>query len=214
MYSLRARLIAATLLYRPRSNLREWAHLQQVGWIPAGAKASPEHEPRNGLMMCPTHHVAFDALMFFIRYEPKLGKYIFVYFDSYGSSTAKPLLVHEYMVCGKNFLQPSPAVPISGHWQEWMLTSGVVNEGEGGESFTFKREAPPQPSGPHQGLHALSANRYSPSPDIAPESGPQLFLSAPQPELIGQLMSTQRTMPSWKAWQTETMSWEGTTEEN
>jgi len=55
------------------------------------------------------------------------------------------LLVHEYRVRGRNFLQPTADVEVTSAWQEWMVKGGIVNDGEGG-TFTFNREAPSQPS--------------------------------------------------------------------
>ena len=36
----------------------------------------------------------------------------------------------------------------------------------------------------------------------------------PTPALIEDLLAYQCTTPSWKAWQRETMGWEGTAEDN
>jgi hypothetical protein len=71
-----------------------------MGWVPTDIKASPKHEPRNGLLMCLTHRAAFYDLLFFIRYEPTVSfiflcncvatnenqtkRYIFVHNDSGG----------------------------------------------------------------------------------------------------------------------------------
>ncbi|TEB21065.1 hypothetical protein FA13DRAFT_1834616, partial [Coprinellus micaceus] len=33
-------------------------------WIPSRAKTYPQHEPRNGLLMCPNHRVAFNDIFF------------------------------------------------------------------------------------------------------------------------------------------------------
>ena len=65
-------------------------------------------------------------------------------YDSYGSASAKSLrpfhgkaialdvyherapdpllfLVHEYMVRGRNFYQPTPDVEVNDEWQEWLI---------------------------------------------------------------------------------------------
>jgi len=52
------------------------------------------------------------------------------------------------------------------------------------------------------------------TPADAPPSGSQSLITPPGPDLVQTLMAFQRTMPSWKAWQRETMSWEGTADEN
>ena len=51
----------------------QWVELKDHGWIPQHAKHSGEHEPRNGLLMCPTHQLLFDRYYFFIRYMPRVS---------------------------------------------------------------------------------------------------------------------------------------------
>jgi hypothetical protein len=52
-------------------------------------------------------------------------------------------LVHEYMVRGRNFYQPTP-VEIGNSWQDWIVNDGVVNDD--GQSFSFKCDAPGGPA--------------------------------------------------------------------
>ncbi|EIW76852.1 hypothetical protein CONPUDRAFT_110500 [Coniophora puteana RWD-64-598 SS2] len=205
-----------------------WNLLKTLGWVPTGVKAEPQHESRNGLTMCPNHHQQFDDWRFFIRFEPNIKKYIFVLCDSYEESQAgkrlhgkaialdfkdkrSPLpllfLVHEYMVRGRNFFQRTSDVEITCEWQDWITTEDVVDDGNDG-SFAFKRSAAPS---------SFSTGRpmpwQLPSTD-APPTGTQPLLTPPNGDLVAQLMAVQRTMPSWKEWQKETMGWEGTAEEN
>lgn len=47
--------------------------LNQRRWILQQAKVHPQHEPRDGLFMCGTHHRNFDAYNFFIRFSPNVS---------------------------------------------------------------------------------------------------------------------------------------------
>ncbi|KAH9980546.1 hypothetical protein BJV74DRAFT_779408 [Russula compacta] len=205
-----------------------WSMLKRLEWVPATAKGSPEHESRNGLTMCSNHHLEFDNWEFFIRFQPETGKYIFVHYDSYRTSRAlEPfhgkavaldfkdnraplpllLLVHEYMVRGRNFYQPTPDVEVASGWQDWIINDGVVSEGDNG-SFAFKRSAPT--TGP-----PASQSTNLPAPrTAAPPSGSRTYIMPPTADLVAQLMAAQRTLPSWKSAQMESMSWDGTAEEN
>ena len=42
-------------------------------WVPRQAKGNPKHEPRNGLLLCPNHHKAFDNHQCIIRYIPRVS---------------------------------------------------------------------------------------------------------------------------------------------
>ena len=85
-----------------------------------------------------------------------------------------------------------------------MDEDGIVND-----DGTFNHDPPPPgpppgPPGPH--LQEL--------PPIAGPSGSQTFIAPPTADVIENLMKYQHNMPSWKAWQKESMGWEGTGEEN
>ncbi|KAF8322371.1 uncharacterized protein EI90DRAFT_3157775 [Cantharellus anzutake] len=212
-----------------RSDCHVWTFLRNIGWIPEGAREAPGHEPRNGLTMCPNHNRSFERWQFFIRFRPGIQKYIFIHYDSYAESlelaqfhgkaialdpkdkhSPLPLLflAHEYMVRGRNFHQPSPIPEPTNTWQDWMVNDDVVNEGDEG-SFTFNRSGPPRRNSPTY----QSANLQGFDTDASP-SGSQNGIMPPTADLVAELMAYQLTMPSWKAWQTESMSWEGTAEEN
>jgi hypothetical protein len=42
-------------------------------------KELPDHEPRNGLLMCPNDHLLFDDLWFFICYQPTVSFSVFAF---------------------------------------------------------------------------------------------------------------------------------------
>ena len=44
--------------------------LKKRGWIPENVKKLPGRDPRNGMLMCSTHHRQFDQYAFVIRFIP------------------------------------------------------------------------------------------------------------------------------------------------
>lgn len=55
----------------------QWSLLRQLGWAPAGVKASSEHKSRNSLLMCLNHCYGFEGLCFFIRFQPTVSFSLF-----------------------------------------------------------------------------------------------------------------------------------------
>jgi hypothetical protein len=49
---------------------------------------------------------------------------------------------------------------------------------------------------------------------IAGPSCSRTVIVPPMTDLVEELMTYQRTMPSWKAWERETVGWKGMAEEN
>lgn len=106
------------------------------------------------------------------------------------------------MTRGRNFFQSSTNLEVGGSWQDWLLNRGVVNEKSDG-TYTFNRKAPAS-------AHGFRQSRLQES------SGPSGSgtVMPPTDDLVEELLASQRTMPSWKAWQREGMGWGGTAEEN
>jgi HNH endonuclease len=46
----------------------QWETLQEDNFIPK-TKRTVEKYPRNGILMCKSHHALFDSFFFFIRYD-------------------------------------------------------------------------------------------------------------------------------------------------
>jgi hypothetical protein len=46
--------------------------MKEEGFVPEQAK-SVAHEARNGVMMCPNHHIQFDQFYFYLRWLPGVG---------------------------------------------------------------------------------------------------------------------------------------------
>ncbi|KAF8331362.1 uncharacterized protein EI90DRAFT_3145612 [Cantharellus anzutake] len=55
----------------PKVEHDTWQNLKDRGFVPAMAK-SVEHEARNGIRLCATHHSLFDAYYFYIRWFPEV----------------------------------------------------------------------------------------------------------------------------------------------
>jgi len=187
--------------------------------------------------MCSNHRVEFDNWKFFIRFQPATKQYILVHYDSYGlSQHLEPFhgkaialnindqhapipvlfLIHEYMVRGRNFYQPTPIVEVTNDWQDWIINDGLLNVDDEQSSFSFKHEtpahAPPGPSAaPHASTVPSAVPHASSVPSTIPLSSSRTFILPPTADLVKELLEFQRTMPSWKR---ESMGWEGTAEEN
>jgi hypothetical protein len=162
-------------------------------------------------------------------------KYILVQYDSFANSRSLQgfhgkaialdinhqhaplpllLLVHEYMVRGRNFYQPTSSLEISNGWQDWLVDQGVVNEKEDG-TFSLNRDAPTQASGntARRSTRLQSSSNTGTSRTAGPSQCRNPIM-LPTDDLITELFEFQHTMPSRKAWQREAMRWEGTAEEN
>lgn len=168
-----------------------------------------------------------------------MGKYILVVYDSYNKSLAlqpfhgkaialdinhqrAPLplffLIHEFMVRGRNFYQPTAELAVTDRWQEWIDDDNIANA-----DGSFKHDAPaPSPSptpGPSAPPGPASGHLQALSPSPFSSSGPsgssyRTVIMPPTADLIDKLKVYQRTTPSWKAWEREMMGWEGTAEDN
>jgi len=112
-------------------------------------------------------------------------------------------MVHEYMVRGRNFYQPTN-LNITIQWQDWIIDDGI-----GSSSGTFNNNTPAASSGAVRRSARLQGSSHAPGP-----SDSQTVIMPPTADLIEELKAFQCTTPSWKAWERETMSWEGTAEEN
>jgi hypothetical protein len=126
------------------------------------------------------------------------------------------LLVHEYMVRGRNFYQPTPNLEVTNDSQDWVINGGVLNE-EDGQSFSFKRKTPTSgPAGQSWNVQASTTTQAAQTsgPPAGSTSGSRIVIMPPTADLVEELMAYQRTVPSWKALQREAMGWEGTAEEN
>ena len=49
----------------------QWQAMKEYGFVPEQAKGV-EHEARNGILLCATHHNLFDSYCFYIRWIPQV----------------------------------------------------------------------------------------------------------------------------------------------
>lgn len=189
-----------------------WWILKENGYIPRSAK-SVEHEPRNGLHMCPTHRAYFDQYYFFIRFSPINRKFIMVNHshvkhgwleDYHGRAIALDpdhpyapfpglFLIHEQRVRGFRPFSPSPNIPeeiLPPRWGPIAKKSDLFVGGEQSQHLT--------PSGNVSSDPALDNMRELTIDDAT----------------IQEILQASWNSESWKACVQENNSWDGTTEEN
>lgn len=202
-----------------------WTMLKQRNWIPQQAKDHPQHEPRDGLLLCATHRLNFDAYDFFIRFSPTIRKFIFVNYsgspslqkyhnkaialdvsDRYASFPSL-FIIHEMRVRGYHPFQPiAPDVSDNPLWQDWILSDGIFDN----TSSSFIRESPP---GDNKG----DSGEGLPQPLTNAQNGDEILsghTAGLNDDVIADILTATRAMPSWRACEIEGTSWAGTAEEN
>jgi len=122
----------------------------EQGFIPAQAK-SVEHEARNGMLLCRSHHGLFDSFYFYIRWVPQVERFVLINHSElpslepfhgraiglFASDSRVPFhgafLIHEMRVRGywpfaedREILLPVP-------WQPW-IQSNLPEQHEDGAS--------------------------------------------------------------------------------
>ncbi|KAF6749713.1 hypothetical protein DFP72DRAFT_912492 [Ephemerocybe angulata] len=210
-----------------------WSDLKARGWIPPKVTTYPEHEPRNGMVMCANHRTGFNEYLFFIRYVPEVRKYVFINFSNtkdyeelHGKAVAldprdhlAPLpalfIIHEMRVRGFRPFEPMEQyVPDNPSWQDWILSNGVLDTA----SDSLKRDKPPgSGNDPHitidDSFPALAT--FAPATvntGNAPATGQsKLELNA---DVVRDILTATRESESWKACVREGTSWKGTADEN
>lgn len=111
---------------------------------------------------------------------------------------------------GEISINQCPNIGVTNDWQEWLIKDSIVNE-KGDGSFHFNRKAPT--SGPSVS-QSLNVQMSPTAQDASTSRTRTVVIQPPTPGVIEELLAFQRTMPSWKAWERESMDWEGTAEEN
>ncbi|KAM6488833.1 hypothetical protein JOM56_015712 [Amanita muscaria] len=95
-----------------------WSYLQDRGWISSETEVLPQHEPRNGLILCGNHHSYFDGYDFFLSASsPKfrsLSSSTIPIIPLFGSSMAKllPLTSRIAMHHSLAYLSSMRCVPV------------------------------------------------------------------------------------------------------
>lgn len=211
-----------------REDKQTWYDLKYHGWIPLQTRLYPQHEPRNGLLLCSNHRIWFDNYFFFLRFSPKIQKLVFVNYSGdpelqkhHGKAIAldvedccAPLptlfLIHEMRVRAfRPFAPLNPAMPCDSPWQEWIESDRVFDHFSG----SFKRDNLPDNSENggvtvpprHQALPAMT--------NAGGISSSERPLEPLDTDVIAEILTATRAMPSWKDCE-EGKSWTGTAEEN
>ncbi|KIJ58947.1 hypothetical protein HYDPIDRAFT_118928 [Hydnomerulius pinastri MD-312] len=210
------------------SEPQHWFSLKARNWIPSQAKSLPQHELRNGLLMCSNHHLFFNAYDFFIRFFPDIRKFVFVNYSGdpalqqlHGKAIALDIrdhhapfpslfIIHEMRVRGFHPFQPvAPAMPDDIPWQDWVLSDGVFDDVSG----TFNRGSPLDNG---NNLSVQPQAQFQPTTTSRGDasSGPGGRTLALSADVISDILAATHAMPSWRACQMEGTSWSGTAEEN
>ncbi|KAH9166430.1 hypothetical protein EDB89DRAFT_2101415 [Lactarius sanguifluus] len=196
-----------------------WMDLKNRGWIPQSAKNNPVHEPRNGLVMCPTHHANFQNYQFYIHFSPETKKFIYINYSNHPSLEqfhgkaialdirahyapfASLFVIHEWRVRGFNPFQPiiTPTIPAQILWQDWIMSSGLLDENLG-----FKRDGSPSDDNI---FHTSTSGVHTSTGEVTLDSE----LSN---DVVAKILAATHAQPSWKACELENAGWNGTADEN
>jgi hypothetical protein len=117
-------------------------------------------------------------------------------------------IIHEMRVRGYHPFQPvSPSISHDVPWQDWVTSDGVFDETSG----SFKRAPPPHNGNDDNGGSAQTQLPTTSAGDTGSSAELRLELNS---DVIAEILSATRAMPSWKACQMEGSSWTGTAQEN
>ncbi|KAI0251666.1 hypothetical protein BJV78DRAFT_1275273 [Lactifluus subvellereus] len=174
---------------------------------------NPQHEPRDGLLMCIHHHIYFDKHHFhvtFLNHWKQIRRFVFVNYSSnpdlqkfHGKAVALDIrdhrapfsslfIVHEMRVRGFHPFEPiEPTMPNEVPWQDWIYSDCVFDSMSG----SFKRD---RPRGNPSNDTSL---QQQPHAGEASSGGRKLELNA---DIITDILAATHVMPSWA----------GTAEEN
>lgn len=117
-------------------------------------------------------------------------------------------IIHEIRTRGFNPFEPvSPAISDDLSWQDWILSGGVFDDVSG----SFIRGRPPG----NGNDNIRGSARTQPLPTAIAGGGSPVGLTLElNSDVVADILSITRAMPSWKACQMEGTSWTGTAEEN
>ncbi|KAI0293777.1 hypothetical protein BC826DRAFT_368939 [Russula brevipes] len=209
-----------------------WAFLKTRGFIPPLAK-SVEHEPRNGINLCYSHHADFDSYRFFIRWVPSVRIFVFVNFsrnedleqfhgkavvldaNHHHSPFPAPFLIQEMRTRGFHPWctdRPIPHPASTTYTLGNNRVGGVANLGGGSHTGVV--------SGGSDGMGRPGGSGGAASSSGEPSSTginqQYLVLGNPfqDPELLESMRRQWQQLPNWKSATVEGLTWEGTAEEN
>ncbi|KAF8967442.1 hypothetical protein BDZ97DRAFT_1656355 [Flammula alnicola] len=217
----------------PKVEEETWADLRQRGYVPNQAR-SVEHEPRNGLSLCPYHHKGFDGFGYFIRYMPQIEKFVFVNFSRdpedeqyHGKAVfldpghrlcpmANVFVIHEMRVRGRWPFLLDRDIAEDPESMDWLLASG--GGGVAVEDTSPTRTAAPSNILAASGISSGGIEVRDPVDPIDPTASqtakPGRIRISLDSSTIEQILAASRASASWKVCEIEGTSWEGTADEN
>ena len=116
-------------------------------------------------------------------------------------------IIHEIRTRGFNPFEPvSPTISSDLSWQDWILSDGVLDDVSG----SFIHDRPPE-----NGNNNIGGSAQTQPPTTSAGGGSSVGLTLElNSDVVADILSITRAMPSWKACQMEGTSWTGTAEEN
>ncbi|KAH9912221.1 uncharacterized protein B0H18DRAFT_1217205 [Fomitopsis serialis] len=208
-----------------------WKDFRRRRWIPRQAKRHPEHEPRNGLLMCPNDCAFFNNYLFFICYIPNIRKFILVnYSDNpdlrlfHGKALGLDVrdrhapfaclfILQEMRVRGHHPFAPvDPDIPADIIWQDWILSEDILRSPSDVAGF-FRRDRPDTADLDRNPtlLAQLPPRPLTVDGGAPPRTGHSMALNQ---DVIAEILAATRASPSWRACVMEGTSWDGTAEDN
>ncbi|KAF8816794.1 hypothetical protein BYT27DRAFT_7076396, partial [Phlegmacium glaucopus] len=206
----------------------KWSDCCDRGYIPLSAK-SVEHEPRNGMLLCPNHYIHFNSCACFLRWIPEIhmivfinfsrepdlepyhGRAVFLKFQDHHFPFPAIFLLHEARVrarwpfLGDRHLNS----PIT--WQDAFL-SHINNDGNLLLAGNIAPPTAPDTLAPSGILPASLLDNGNGSRDrLMDGSTVNVSWNSDQ---ITKVLRSSRQLPTWKACIAEGTSWDGTAEEN
>ncbi|KAG2368939.1 hypothetical protein BDR07DRAFT_1447953 [Suillus spraguei] len=184
-----------------------WSILKAHNWIPFQASSLPKDKPRDGLLMCMNHHVAYD---FFIRFFPDIRKLMLVNYSGTPSlqrfhDKAIALDISDHHAPFPSlFVIHEMCVPMPDDilWQDWILSDGVFDDVSG----TFKpTKLSVQPQLQFQPMTTSTSDTLS---------GPGTRTLALNEDVIPDILAATHAIPSRRACVMEGTSWSSTAEDN
>ncbi|KAJ3507027.1 hypothetical protein NLJ89_g6533 [Agrocybe chaxingu] len=212
----------------PRADKSTWEFMRDLHYIPSNAK-SVRHEPRNGILMCPTHHAGFDSYQFYIRWTSETNTFVAVnhsqdpnwealhgnvlHFNTNTKRCPFPtaFLWHEYRVRGFHPTRGDRLVPIK---RGGLQGGGFFGRGDGAEPHhdnVARRGGGGDPGNAGAGAGEHVEAHGSGHDDVNMPTFTPMRLEG---DSLAAWLKAAREHSSWKDCVVENTSWDGTAAEN
>ncbi|VDC05162.1 unnamed protein product [Peniophora sp. CBMAI 1063] len=230
----------SSLVYRhiiPHTEQHTWDLARAMGYVHPNAKRLVKHDPRNGLLMCPSDFADFTNYIFFIRYVPQHEKFVYVnpaQDRSLGHLHGKAVAlsphdrhavyaalfeIHEARVRGLHSFMPGIVdidAPIA--FQDWIVEDGFVSDSGGLRHCSGRPMI--QEGIPTAGQLSAATTTDAIEPTSTPQQNmpstgdvPHFITLGPHDD-ITPILAAQHRSESWKQAGIELTDWSGTAEEN